>query len=186
MSNQYMYGDALLVAPVITQSATSRSVYLPAGNWYNYNDKLTRIAGGQTITAAAPLDVIPRYVKAGAIIPRGDIIKSNNNWTPNWAPSLHIEFFPEAGITSSFNYWNGAAFRPIIGTRNGSVVTLKFSNLGTDGKVEMYGIAAAPATVTRNGQTLSNGADFQYDAASQKLTVPYSGAMALIVTLAPS
>jgi alpha-glucosidase (family GH31 glycosyl hydrolase) len=186
MSNQYMYGDALLVAPVITQSATSRSVYLPAGNWYNYNDKLTRIAGGQTITAAAPLDVIPRYVKAGAIIPRGDIIKSNNNWTPNWAPSLHIEFFPEAGITSSFNYWNGSAFRPIIGTRNGSVVTLKFSNLGTDGKVEMYGIAAAPATVTRNGQTLSNGADFQYDAASQKLTVPYSGAMALIVTLAPS
>jgi alpha-glucosidase (family GH31 glycosyl hydrolase) len=115
MSNQYMYGDALLVAPG-HHAKRDHPLRLPAGrNWYNYDDKLTRIAGGQTITAAAPLDVIPRYVKAGAIIPRGDIIKSNNNWTSNWAPSLHIEFFPESGITSSFNYWDGAAFRPIIG-----------------------------------------------------------------------
>jgi alpha-D-xyloside xylohydrolase len=92
MFNQYMFGEALLVAPILTAGATSRSVYLRGGNWIDYNDKVTHFTGPATITAAAPLDVIPRYVKAGVLIPRGDIIQSNNNWTPNWAPNLHIEY----------------------------------------------------------------------------------------------
>ena len=37
----------------------------------------------------------------------------------------------------------------------------------------------------RNGRALTNGTDFQYDAAKQKLTIPYTGATALIVTLVP-
>ena len=91
-----MFGDALLVAPVLTAGATSRSGHLPRGVWIDYNDKKTRHAGPATI-ASAPLDVIPRYVRAGSIVPRGDILQSNNNWTPNWAPALRIEFYPDAG-----------------------------------------------------------------------------------------
>ena len=48
MFNQYMYGDALLVAPILTAGATSRSVYLPAGNWIDYNDKVTHFTGPTT------------------------------------------------------------------------------------------------------------------------------------------
>jgi alpha-glucosidase (family GH31 glycosyl hydrolase) len=185
MFNQYMFGDALLVAPILTAGATSRSVYLPAGNWTDYNDKLTRYTGPTTITAAAPLDVIPRFVKAGAIIPRGDIIKSNNNWTPNWAPNLHIEFFPAQGITSSFLYYTGASTVQMIGTMSGNTVWLKFNNLGVDGKLEVYNIPGF-TSVVRNGQTLTAGTDFQYDAAAQRLVIPYSGPTALIVTLSSS
>lgn len=182
MWDEYMFGDALLVAPVTTAGATSRSVYLPAGTWYDYNDKLTRLTGPSTIAAAAPLDVIPRYVKAGSIIPRGDIFKSNNNWTANWAPDLRIEFFPAQGITSGFDYYNGTALIPIRGARMGNVVTLKFNNPGIDGKVEMYAIGGVNAVV-RNGQALSAGTDYQYDATTQKLTIPYTGATALVVTV---
>ncbi len=96
--DEYLLGDWLLVAPVTTAGATSRSVYLPAGRWLDYNDRKTAHAGGATITAAAPLDTIPLFVREGAIIPRGGILKSNNNWDANWAPNLRIEVFPVAGL----------------------------------------------------------------------------------------
>lgn len=182
MWNQYMFGDALLIAPVTTAGATSRSVYLPAGSWYDYNDKLTRIDGPTTLNAAAPLDAMPRYVKAGAIVPRGDIYKANNNWTPNWAPYLRIEYFPAQGVVSAFDYYNGTTLIPIRGTRNGNIVTLKFNNPGTDGKVEMYAIGGV-SSVMRNGQALIAGTDYQYDAATRRLTIPYTGATALVVTV---
>jgi len=71
MGDEYMFGPAFLVAPVTDQGATWRSVYLPAGtDWYDYwtNERHT---GGQTITAAAPIDKIPLFVRAGSIIPMG-------------------------------------------------------------------------------------------------------------------
>jgi alpha-glucosidase len=48
-------------------------VYLPAGRWMNYNDKMTAYEGGNTVRVAAPLGTIPVFVRQGAIIPRGDI-----------------------------------------------------------------------------------------------------------------
>ena len=75
--DEYMFGPAILVAPVTDQGATSRSVYLPAGcDWYNYWTN-ERIKGGQTITAAAPIDTIPLFVRAGSIIPLGTTILSS-------------------------------------------------------------------------------------------------------------
>ncbi|MET4665534.1 TIM-barrel domain-containing protein [Sphingomonas sp. PvP056] len=71
MGDEYMFGPAFLVAPVTDQGATTRPVYLPAGtDWYDYwtNERHT---GGQTITAAAPIDKIPLFVRAGSIIPMG-------------------------------------------------------------------------------------------------------------------
>ncbi len=71
MGDEYMFGPAFLVAPVTEQGAISRSVYLPAGaDWYDYwtND---RHPGGQTVTAAAPIDKIPLFVRAGSIVPMG-------------------------------------------------------------------------------------------------------------------
>jgi alpha-D-xyloside xylohydrolase len=76
IADQYMFGPAFLVAPVTEQGRESREVYLPAGSdWYNYwtNEKFT---GGQTITVAAPIDVIPLFVRAGSIIPMGVDIPS--------------------------------------------------------------------------------------------------------------
>src|SRR5215472_2284290 len=74
--DEYMFGPAFLVAPVVEQGATSRKVYLPAGgDWYNYWTN-ERIKGGQTITAAAPIDTSPLFVRAGSIVPLGAPILS--------------------------------------------------------------------------------------------------------------
>jgi len=74
LPDQYLLGPALLVAPVLEQGATSRAVYLPAGaEWYDFWTG-RRHAGGQTLTAAAPFEMLPLYVRAGAILPLGEPI----------------------------------------------------------------------------------------------------------------
>src|SRR5690606_33917204 len=70
IADQYLFGPAFLVAPVTRFKATSREVYLPAGaSWIDFETG-QRHEGGQTITAAAPLQRMPLFVRAGAIVPR--------------------------------------------------------------------------------------------------------------------
>ena len=76
IGDEYMFGPALLIAPVTDQGATSRTVYLPSGTeWYNYWTN-ERLKGGQTITVSAPIDTIPIFVRAGSILPLGKQILS--------------------------------------------------------------------------------------------------------------
>ena len=56
LSDQYLYGSELLVAPVVEKGARERSLYLPEGRWLDYNDKKTLHAGGRTIRVQAPLE----------------------------------------------------------------------------------------------------------------------------------
>jgi alpha-glucosidase/alpha-D-xyloside xylohydrolase len=68
LATQFLWGRDLLVAPVFTKGATSREVYLPNGDWYDWwtNAKLT---GGRTVTRQVDLATMPLYVRAGAIVP---------------------------------------------------------------------------------------------------------------------
>jgi alpha-D-xyloside xylohydrolase len=78
IGDEYMFGPALLVAPVTEQGRTSRQVYLPAGtDWYNFWTN-ERMHGGQTITVDAPIDTIPLFVRAGSILPLGTPVESTN------------------------------------------------------------------------------------------------------------
>ncbi|WP_353071740.1 glycoside hydrolase family 31 protein [Tunturiibacter gelidiferens] len=78
IGDEYMFGPALLVAPVTEQGSTSREVYLPAGtDWYNYWTN-AKVHGGQAITVDAPIDTIPLFVRAGSIIPLGSAVESTN------------------------------------------------------------------------------------------------------------
>jgi len=78
LRDEYMFGPAFLVAPVVEQGATSRSVYLPAGaDWYNFWTN-ERFHGGQTITVAAPIDTLPLFVRAGSILPLGSVVESTH------------------------------------------------------------------------------------------------------------
>jgi len=64
---QYMVGPSLMVAPVVA-GQTSREIYLPEGDWYDFWTK-KKYAGKQKITIDVPLDLIPVYVKSGSIVP---------------------------------------------------------------------------------------------------------------------
>jgi alpha-D-xyloside xylohydrolase len=76
ISDQFLFGPALLINPVTEERATQRALYLPAGTqWVDFwTGKPT--SGGQTITADAPLDRVPIYSRAGSIVPLGPHVES--------------------------------------------------------------------------------------------------------------
>ncbi|MFT8315712.1 MAG: TIM-barrel domain-containing protein [Clostridium sp.] len=71
ITDQWMFGSSMMIAPVHEAGATSRNVYLPQGNWYDWNDSTKKYTGKQSINYSAPLDKVPVFVKEGSIIPMG-------------------------------------------------------------------------------------------------------------------
>ncbi len=87
LDDQFLLGHSLLICPVtqpmffaanstpIANAAQSRTVYLPEGQaWFNFWTSEPH-SGGQTITAAAPLDQIPVFARAGSIVPLGPVMQ---------------------------------------------------------------------------------------------------------------
>jgi alpha-glucosidase (family GH31 glycosyl hydrolase) len=74
--SQFMFGSNIMVAPVSTQGASSRSVYLPAGTWID-------LWGGQILTGpvttnwAAPIAQIPAFYRDNSITPLGPYVESS-------------------------------------------------------------------------------------------------------------
>ncbi|HWR37587.1 MAG TPA: TIM-barrel domain-containing protein [Clostridia bacterium] len=68
LGDEFLWGRDMLIAPVYQKSATSRDVYLPKGEWYDWwtNSKVT---GGKIVSRSVDLATMPIYVRAGAIIP---------------------------------------------------------------------------------------------------------------------
>ncbi|MEO8885811.1 MAG: TIM-barrel domain-containing protein [Mucilaginibacter sp.] len=66
--DQYLWGRDLLIAPVYKKGATSRTVYLPKGDWYDWWEN-KKMEGNKRIKRLVDLSILPIYVRAGAIIP---------------------------------------------------------------------------------------------------------------------
>lgn len=88
LADQAMVGRDLMVAPVFRPGATRRAVYFPAGDWIDLWS-LERISGGTWRVADAPLATMPRYVRAGAVVPRGPWVPSTDE-LPRDRVELHV------------------------------------------------------------------------------------------------
>ena len=88
MGSQYLWGGDLLIAPVFEKGATTRDVYLPKGEWYDWWTN-KKESGEQTVTRDVDLSVMPIYVRAGAIIPV-DPIRQYTGETVNEPTTLRI------------------------------------------------------------------------------------------------
>ena len=101
ITDQFMFGKEFLVCPVVRQHAQARKVYLPktTGGWRNFwNGR--NYPSGQTIDAAAPLETIPLFVKAGSIVPMGDSLQYAEEKTDGT-----IELRVYTGADGSFNLY---------------------------------------------------------------------------------
>lgn len=105
IDDELLLGDFILAKPVTRwmeygpygQKAEhpdfTEQVYLPAGtDWYAWED-CTPVRGGQTITVDAPLDTVPMFVRAGAILPLGPV-QQHVDEQPN--PALTLTVYPGA------------------------------------------------------------------------------------------
>ena len=70
LSDQYLFGREILVAPIVDEGATQRTVYLPAGGWVDFWTD-TVYTGPCSLTVPAPLDTLPLFTRQGAILPLG-------------------------------------------------------------------------------------------------------------------
>jgi alpha-D-xyloside xylohydrolase len=69
IEDEFLLGPDILVAPILFEGASSRDVYLPAGTgWVDAWDG-KKFDGGQWISADAPLDRIPLYLREGKSLP---------------------------------------------------------------------------------------------------------------------
>ena len=69
VGDTYQLGRGLLVAPVLTEGATGRSVSLPEGTWVSL-DTGERFTGPSEVTVEAPVTEVPLFLRAGTCIPR--------------------------------------------------------------------------------------------------------------------
>ena len=113
INDQFMFGPSLLINPVTEYKATSRQVYLPAGQgWFDLYTG-TYFAGGKTIKANAPYEQIPVFVKEGSIIPTG-VDMEYTNQKPDSLITLYVyggkdvtfELYADESI--NYNYEKGA------------------------------------------------------------------------------
>lgn len=136
ISDQWMFGPALMPCPVYVYKARAREVYLPEGaGWYDFYSG-TFLPGGQRIQADAPYGRMPLFVRAGTILPFGPELE----WSDEKAADpLEIRIYEGADASFTlyedenvnYNYekgayatidfrWNDASRTLSIGERKGS------------------------------------------------------------------
>ena len=117
IGDEYMFGPALLVAPVTEQGMQSRTVYLPAGSdWYDFwtNEKSR---GGQSVRVSAPIDVIPVFVRAGSILPIGAPILNTSTSQPLEEIRIYrgrdaqFDLFDDDGVSYAYEKGGGTSTR---------------------------------------------------------------------------
>jgi hypothetical protein len=86
-----MFGRSLLVSPVVVSGATQQSVYLPEGDWYDYNTG-THYSGMANYNVPVTKEDIPIFVKGGAIIPMSPVAQYTDN--PDALKTLILSSFP--------------------------------------------------------------------------------------------
>ncbi|MGD0769229.1 MAG: TIM-barrel domain-containing protein [Tepidisphaeraceae bacterium] len=140
IKDQYMFGPAFLVNPVTAYRARSREVYLPAGaKWYDFwtDDSYS---GGQVVTAEAPYDAIPIFIRAGSIVPMGPELQYTAE-KPADPISLYVHLgadgdfglYEDDGLTNAWQkgefslinlHWNDQSKVLTIGKRQGSFASM--------------------------------------------------------------
>lgn len=116
--NEYLFGDAFLIAPVSSTQRFTR-VWLPGGEWYRLSTG-TMYAGQRDHIVDAPLNDLPVFVRAGSIIPMQSVIQSTSQ-KPDPVLEVHVYkgnlpvsflYYEDDGNT--FMYEEGYYFKRLI------------------------------------------------------------------------
>lgn len=121
MDDQFLYGPSLMAAPVLQQGAVERTIYLPAGTWYDWFTG-ERHSGGASIVRPTPLSQFPLCVRAPAIVPMGpEAMRTDERplddvtlrvYLPPDAPRAEGSLYEDDGLTLA--YADGAFARTVF------------------------------------------------------------------------
>jgi alpha-D-xyloside xylohydrolase len=162
ITDQYMFGKSLLVAPVIQSTAQARTVYLPEGEiWFDFWTGMS-LKGGQVVVAKADIKTIPLFVRSGSILPLGPVVQYADQKSQE---PIELRVYPgkdgeyqlyddagdgygyEKGQFTTVNFkWNNAKRSLEIGARQG-----KFPGMETkQGFKIVCAVSGSPVTASAN------------------------------------
>lgn len=100
VGDQFMFGPAMMAAPVYEYGARSREIYFPAGcGWYDFYSG-RYVDGGQKLKVDAPYERMPLFVRSGAIVPYGPDMQYSNE-----KPASEITLYVYAGKDGAFTLY---------------------------------------------------------------------------------
>ncbi len=167
---EFMFGEDVLVAPVLRPDVVQRDVELPQGIWYDFVTG-SRTPGGGSVRVDAPIDRIPVFVRAGAIIPSQQVVQFTQQQPVD---PLTLTVFPLAAngtvVTRyyeddgrTFDYLKGSVLRRTH-TQQRAGTTLAVEITAAEGSyrpaprhllVTVVDVAKEPVAVVLNGTPLS-------------------------------
>ena len=155
---QYLFGDNLLVAPIVDQGVTTKNVYLPEGEWIDFFYGAAR-PGSRVISYYADVNSIPVFVKSGAIVPMnlnsgyelgGTIGNSLTSYT-----NLTFRVYPDGSTSYDWNDDIGGSVKTISSNEeyDSDRVTVTLPAIGSASTLQVY--TTKPSSVTVGGSGLT-------------------------------
>ncbi|KAL5020346.1 hypothetical protein ScPMuIL_003238 [Solemya velum] len=181
IDKQFMWGQHMLISPVLTQGATSVNAYFPRDTWYDYYSGAK--TNGGNIRLSAPIDKINVHIRGGAIIPtqQPDITTTRSRRNPFGL----VVALPNSGSALGELFWDDGESYGTIGGRNNNYITFSATShelrstvvrgayLGspmTLGSIRVFGMLTSPPQVVLNGGVV--GTDkYTYDTVNNVLIV---------------
>ena len=127
----YLFGNDLLVAPIVKSGIKEKEVYFPKNNsWFDlYTGE--KYQGGETIMVPTHLDRIPTFVRAGAFIPMAKPMQTTEQFDAN---NLILHYYHDAAVNKSHGKMYNDDGATSHAFENGKYEILKFeSELGKKG-----------------------------------------------------
>jgi len=166
-NNEFLFGEDLLVAPVVTEGEFQRKVYLPRGTWFDFWSDQT-YSGPKTIIVEAPLDRIPMFARGGAILPMRQLVQYVTEapidpLTFEIYPQGHSarQYYEDDGV--SYDYQKGVYLLETVSVDDQGG-TVKVAISGRDGSynppsrflvLKIHGLQIAPRQVVVDGRELT-------------------------------
>jgi alpha-glucosidase (family GH31 glycosyl hydrolase) len=162
--DEYIFGSAFLIAPVFTKDH-ARTIYLPKGKWYNYNDYSKEYNGPTMLAENVPLNTTPVFVKGNSIFITGRIYQGNSRiWENNLGEEkkIVIHLFPgQIDEQTKFNYvdyCDNDKEKSLVLERQADKIIFTSESLGTSATIELK-CAAKPVNILVNKRPVQ----FKYD-----------------------
>ncbi len=186
LDDEYLWGKDFLIAPVTEEGSASREVVFPQGKWIDFFN-WTSYQGGQSYEISTPLDYLPVFVRAGAMIPMIADVQHTEQYLSD---KYHIRYFADPDEkTSSAKIYIDDGLTQLAATQNKyslimlgadyqadqAMITLAREGSGFDGEplqkemtFEIERVMAVPASVTFNTITVPITLDQQsYDSSAE-------------------